>query len=86
MYKRQEVRNVSKRYRYAYRNLTLKGRVLDRIRGRSDQYIEFDALKDLAFTVPHGQMVVILGRNGAGKARSFDFWRESLNLTPACFG
>src|SRR5579859_905019 len=64
-----EVRNVSKRYRrYAYRNLTLKGRVLDRLRGRGDQFVEFDVLKDVTFSVPHGQAMVIVGRNGAGKS------------------
>jgi ABC-type polysaccharide/polyol phosphate transport system ATPase subunit len=64
-----EVQNVSKRYRrYAYRNLTLKGRVLDRLRGRGDQFVEFDVLKDVTFSVPHGQALVIVGRNGAGKS------------------
>jgi ABC-2 type transport system ATP-binding protein len=64
-----EVQNVSKRYRrYTYRNLTLKGRVLDQFHGRRDLFVEFDVLKNVSFTVPHGQTVVVLGRNGAGKS------------------
>jgi len=64
-----EVDGVSKRYRrYAYRNLSLKGRALDLLRGRGDQFVEFDALRNVSFRVRHGEMVAVLGRNGAGKS------------------
>src|ERR1700730_2738641 len=59
----------SKRYRrYARRNLTLKGSVLDWVRGQGDEFTEFDALKDVSVAVPHGQTLGIVGRNGAGKS------------------
>lgn len=64
-----EVVNLTKRYRrYAHRNLSLKGRALDWVRGRGDRYVEFDALRNASFNVPHGQMLAVLGRNGAGKS------------------
>jgi ABC-type polysaccharide/polyol phosphate transport system ATPase subunit len=64
-----EVDNLSKRYRrYAHRNLSLKGRALDWVRGRGDRYVEFDALRNASFNVPRGQMLAVLGRNGAGKS------------------
>jgi ABC-type polysaccharide/polyol phosphate transport system ATPase subunit len=63
------VDNLSKRYRrYGYRNLTLKGRILDLVHGRREQFVEFDAVRDVSFTIPNGQMVGIIGRNGAGKS------------------
>ena len=64
-----EVVNLSKRYRrYAQRTLSLKGRALDWLRGRGDKFVEFDAVHNASFTVPHGQMLAVLGRNGAGKS------------------
>src|SRR5262245_57094683 len=64
-----EVVNLSKRYRrYTHRNLSLKGRALDWLRGRGDRYVEFDAVRNATFNVPCGQMLAVLGRNGAGKS------------------
>ncbi|MBV9545675.1 MAG: ABC transporter ATP-binding protein, partial [Chloroflexi bacterium] len=64
-----EARSVWKRYRrYAHRNLSLKGQVIDLLNGRRNRYVEFDALRDVSFDVPHGQMLAIVGRNGAGKS------------------
>jgi ABC-type polysaccharide/polyol phosphate transport system ATPase subunit len=61
--------HVSKRYRrYLHRNLSLKGQALDWIRGRRSQYAEFQALNDVSFSIPHGQMAAIIGRNAAGKS------------------
>ncbi|MDE3076085.1 MAG: ABC transporter ATP-binding protein [Chloroflexota bacterium] len=63
------VEHVTKRYRrYEYRSLSLKGRAIDWLRRRSDQYVEFEALRDVSFTVKRGEMVTIVGRNGAGKS------------------
>jgi ABC-2 type transport system ATP-binding protein len=64
-----ELTNVSKQYRrYQYRNLSLKGRVMDWLRGRTSQYVDFDALRNVSLTVRAGETVVVLGRNGAGKS------------------
>lgn len=64
-----EVVDLSKRYRrYAQRTLSLKGRALDWLRGRGDKFVEFDAVHNASFSVPHGQMLAVLGRNGAGKS------------------
>ena len=64
-----KVVNLSKRYRrYAQRTLSLKGRAMDWLRGRGDKFVEFDAVHNASFTVPHGQMLAVLGRNGAGKS------------------
>jgi ABC-2 type transport system ATP-binding protein len=41
---------------------------MDFLRGRSDKFVEFDAVRDATFYVPHGQMLAIVGRNGAGKS------------------
>jgi ABC-type polysaccharide/polyol phosphate transport system ATPase subunit len=64
-----EVAHISKRYRrYLYRNMSLKGRALDWIGGRHTQYADFQALHDVSFTIPRGQMAAIIGRNAAGKS------------------
>lgn len=64
-----ELEHVSKRYRrYAYRNMSLKGRVLDLVHGQRSQYVDFAALSNVTFSIPHGQTVAIIGRNGAGKS------------------
>jgi ABC-2 type transport system ATP-binding protein len=64
-----EARHVSKHFRrYVHRNLSLKGRVIDLLNGHRQQYVEFDALRDVSFSVPTGQMLAIVGRNGAGKS------------------
>lgn len=64
-----EVSNVFKQYRrFTYRNSTLKGTVLDWLRGRSSQYDEFEALSGVSFSVPRGQTLGIIGPNGAGKS------------------
>ena len=63
------VASVTKRYRrYEQRSLTLKSRVLNWIRKRSDEYAEFEALANVSFTVARGEALAIVGRNGAGKS------------------
>jgi ABC-type polysaccharide/polyol phosphate transport system ATPase subunit len=64
-----QVEHVSKRYRrYLYRNMSLKGRAVDWMRGRRSQFAEFQALHDVSFSIPPGQMAAIIGRNAAGKS------------------
>jgi len=63
------VRDVWKRYRrYTNRSHTLKARTLGWLRGRPDQYEEFQALRNVTFAISRGEMVGIIGRNGAGKS------------------
>src|SRR5260370_41129055 len=57
-----EAAHISKRYRrYQHRDMSLKGWILDWLRGRRDQYVEFQALNDVSFSVPHDQVVGIVG-------------------------
>lgn len=63
------LRDVSKRFRrYAYRNPSIKASTLGWITGRRNNFVEFDAVRNLSFHVPSGQMMTIIGRNGAGKS------------------
>ncbi|MBV9085421.1 MAG: ABC transporter ATP-binding protein [Acidobacteriaceae bacterium] len=61
---------VSKRYRrYEYRSYSLKGRVLDALQRRGgNRFHEFDALKEVSFSIRRGETVAVIGRNGAGKS------------------
>jgi ABC-type polysaccharide/polyol phosphate transport system ATPase subunit len=64
-----QLSHVSKRYRrYLYRNMSVKGRILDWISGRRTRYAEFQALHDVSLSIPRGQMAAIIGRNAAGKS------------------
>jgi ABC-type polysaccharide/polyol phosphate transport system ATPase subunit len=63
------VDHVYKRYRrYQYRNLSLKGRAMDWVNGRGSRFVEFDALRDVSFSLRPGESMAVLGRNGAGKS------------------
>jgi len=63
-----EVERVSKRFRrYTYRHESLKSQVVGWLKGRGNEYDEFDVVKEVSFSIPHGQMVAVIGRNGAGK-------------------
>jgi ABC-type polysaccharide/polyol phosphate transport system ATPase subunit len=63
------VQHVTKRYRrYEQRSLTLKGQLVNWLRQRSDQFVEFEALRDVSLSVRRGEAVAVIGRNGAGKS------------------
>jgi ABC-2 type transport system ATP-binding protein len=63
-----EVDHVSKRFRLSSeRHTDLKGRVVNRRRAKT-VVEEFWALRDIAFDVPQGSTVGLLGHNGSGKS------------------
>lgn len=63
-----EVRNVSMRFRMANDRVSgIKEYVIQRLSGKL-KYTEFEALKDVSFTVNKGEVVGLIGHNGAGKS------------------
>ena len=63
-----EVRKVSMRFRMANDRVSgIKEYVIQRLSGKL-KYTEFEALKDVSFTVNKGEVVGLIGHNGAGKS------------------
>src|SRR5262245_13752130 len=64
-----ELRNVSKRYRLYPNQMEMLVDVagFGRLFGKSRNYPEHEALKDVTLRVPRGSRVGLIGRNGAGK-------------------
>lgn len=63
-----EVKNVSMRFRLANDRISsFKEFVIQKLKGKL-QYTEFEALRDVSFTVNRGEVVGIIGHNGAGKS------------------
>ncbi|MDO5300500.1 MAG: ATP-binding cassette domain-containing protein, partial [Clostridia bacterium] len=63
-----EVKNVSMRFRMANDRISsIKEYAIARLRSKL-QYNEFEALKDVSFDVRRGEVVGLIGHNGAGKS------------------
>lgn len=63
-----EVKDVSMRFRMANDNIrSIKEYVVQRLKGKV-QYNEFEALKHVSFDVKRGEVVGLIGHNGAGKS------------------
>ena len=64
-----EVLNLNKVFRLHHRG-TLKSAVGRLVKGlaKKDHIEQFTALREINFTVPHGQTVAVIGRNGSGKS------------------
>ena len=64
-----EVNDVSMRFRMANDKInSIKEFLVKKIKGEI-KYTEFEALKHVSFDVCKGEVVGLIGRNGAGKAR-----------------
>ena len=63
-----EVKDVSMRFRMANDNIrSIKEYVVQMLKGKI-QYNEFEALKHVSFDVKRGEVVGLIGHNGAGKS------------------
>lgn len=61
-----DIKDVSKKFRlYKERNQNIKTAIM---RGRISTYDDFWALKDVSFTINHGETFGLVGDNGSGKS------------------
>lgn len=62
------IENVTQRYRVISERPDTLRELFTRFFRHQTNYHDFEALKNVSFTVPHGQMLGIIGRNGSGKS------------------
>jgi len=64
-----EIDNVTVRFRIPHERIpTLQEYAIRWLKGRGVQYIDFNALTNLSFSVKQGETLGIIGSNGAGKS------------------
>ena len=63
-----EVNNVSMRFRMANDNIGSIKEYLVQLLKKRLKYSEFEALKNISFTIEKGEVVGLIGHNGAGKS------------------
>lgn len=79
-----EVNDVSMRFRMANDKITsIKEYVVKKLRGEI-KYSEFEALKHVTFDVRKGEVVGLIGRNGAGKSTILKIISGILKPTEGC--
>ena len=82
------MKGISKTYRVRARQSGMKHAVKGLF---SRAYTEIQAIKDMTFTIPDGQIVGYIGPNGAGKSTIFakvsgsSIWRRMVLASPEPF-
>jgi ABC-2 type transport system ATP-binding protein len=60
--------NVTQRFRVIQERPDTLRELFSKFFRHTSHYHDFDAVKDVSFEVPHGQMLGLIGRNGSGKS------------------
>jgi len=60
--------NITQRFRVIQERPDTLRELFSKLFRRQSHYHDFDAVKNVSFEVPHGQMLGLIGRNGSGKS------------------